>query len=247
MTCVKEQRGPVTQKVTRTAKANVRLLTMDMPVTKVLIALNATIFVFTELLRTNTTLSQTNLALYQPYVASGEWYRIVTSGFLHFGFLHIIFNMMILLRLGETLERAMGSLRFAGLYFVALLGGSAGALLLEPKGLVGGASGAVFGLMGAVVLSLRQRGVPFSQTQYGPLLIMNLVITFAIPGISKGGHLGGLLFGGIAGALLMHPRRRGKSLSQDLAILVGLGLVALLLCVVLAKNPVLTSGRLKFF
>ena len=95
---------------------------------------------------------------------SGEWYRLVTSGFLHFGIIHIAFNMLLLFQLGQLLEPAIGRIRFGLLYFAALLGGSAGALILSAERRChGGASGAVFGLMAAAFVGLRNRGVnPFS-------------------------------------------------------------------------------------
>jgi membrane associated rhomboid family serine protease len=139
---------------------------------------------------------------------TGEWYRLVTSGFLHFGIMHLLFNMWLLYQLGQMLEPALGRVRFALLYFAALLGGSAGALLMQPDGFHGGASGAVFGLMGAAFVGFRMRGVnPFS-TGIGTLLVLNLVITFAIPGISIGGHLGGVIAGAICALVMFAPRGR---------------------------------------
>ena len=109
-------------------------------------------------------LGQFDLGLAGPFLPStGEWYRLVTAGFLHFGIIHLAFNMLLLFQLGQLLEPAIGRVRFGLLYFAALLGGSAGALLLQPNALHGGASGAVFGLMGAAFVGMRNRGVnPFS-------------------------------------------------------------------------------------
>ncbi len=136
----------------------------------------------------------------------GEWYRLVTSGFIHFGIIHLAFNMLLLFQLGQLLEPAIGRVRFGLLYFAALLGGSAGALILQPDSLHGGASGAVFGLMGAAFVGLRNRGVnPFS-TGIGTTLILNLLITFTIPGISIGGHIGGIVGGAIGGYAVLAPR-----------------------------------------
>jgi membrane associated rhomboid family serine protease len=143
------------------------------------------------------------LALYGPAVADGEWYRLITSGFLHYGLLHIGFNMFILYQLGLLLEPAFGRVRFGLLYLAALLGGSVGALLLSPTSLTAGASGAVFGCMGAVVVALRRRGVGILQSNIGMLLVINLVLSFR-PGISIGGHLGGLAAGAVAGFALEH-------------------------------------------
>ena len=149
-------------------------------------------------------------------------------------------NMYILFQLGRTFEEQIGRPRFAAMYFAAMAGGSAGALLLEPYGLTGGASGAVFGLAGAAVVALKARGVPFGQTQWGPMLAINLVITFTIPGISKGGHLGGLLFGGIAGFLVLNPKRRGSKVTTDVAIMCALIVIGVVASILIAKNPLVS-------
>lgn len=143
-------------------------------------------------------------------VADGEWLRLLTSGFLHYGLLHLGFNMFILLQLGTLLEPALGRLRLAALYIAALLGGSLGVILLQPGGLSAGASGAVFGLMGAAVLGMRARGADPMASGLPMLLGINLLLTFALPGISIGAHLGGLAVGAAAGALLFATDRKGK-------------------------------------
>jgi membrane associated rhomboid family serine protease len=239
---VKEQRGPVAANVKRAVTVNARTTKSnlsDMPLTKLIIAVNGVVFVYTELLKSKTVTSE-NLGLFAPFVAKGEWYRILTSGFLHFGVFHIAMNMYILFQLGRTFEEQIGRPRFAAMYFAAMAGGSAGALLLEPYGLTGGASGAVFGLAGAAVVALKARGVPFGQTQWGPMLAINLVITFTIPGISKGGHLGGLLFGGIAGFLVLNPKRRGSKVSTDVAIMCALIVIGVVASILIAKNPIVS-------
>jgi membrane associated rhomboid family serine protease len=209
---------------------------MDMPITKLIIAVNLVVFVYTDFIKSKS-VSGEKLGLFAPYVAKGEWWRIVTSGFLHFGVLHVAMNMYILFQLGRTFEDQIGRPRFAAMYFAAMAGGSAGALLLEPYGLTGGASGAVFGLAGAAVVALKSRGVPFAQTQWGPMLAINLVLTFTIPGISKGGHLGGLLFGGIAGYLVLSPKRRGSKVSTDVAIMCALIVIGVVAAILIAKHP----------
>ena len=135
----------------------------------------------------------------------GQWYRIVTSGFLHFGIIHLAFNMYLLYLLGQMLEPAIGRIRFALVYVAALLGGSAGAMLLEPDGLHGGASGAVFGLMAAAFVGYMLRGVNPLTTGIGTTLLLNTVITFSIPGISKGGHIGGAVAGALCGLVVLAP------------------------------------------
>ncbi|MFP5487844.1 MAG: rhomboid family intramembrane serine protease [Acidimicrobiia bacterium] len=140
------------------------------------------------------------------YVSDGgEWWRLVTSGFLHFGIIHIGFNMYLLYMLGQMLEPAIGRLRFALVYVAALLGGSAGSLALN-EGLAGGASGAVFGLMGLAVVGYWLHGANPLSTSIGSLLMLNLFVTFFFPGISIGGHLGGAAAGAICGFAVMAPR-----------------------------------------
>ena len=153
-----------------------------------------------------------NGALAAVFVADGEWWRIVTAGFLHSGLLHLAFNMYFLWFLGNLMEPEFGKLRFAVVYFVSLLGGSFGALLLTPDSFTVGASGAVFGLMGAAIIAMRARGIDPMQSGLGITLLLNLAITFVIPGISIGGHLGGLLAGGLVGYLMFDvaERRRMK-------------------------------------
>jgi membrane associated rhomboid family serine protease len=136
-------------------------------------------------------------------IEHGEYYRLLTAGFLHAGFLHLFFNMFSLYILGGLLEPAVGKLRFATIYFVSLLAGSFGALVVEPDALTVGASGAIFGLMGAAVVVMRRRGIPIMESGLGIWILLNLAITFA-PGlnISIGGHIGGLIGGAIC-ALIM--------------------------------------------
>src|SRR5919108_3589081 len=142
-------------------------------------------------------------------VAHGEVYRLITGGFLHASILHIGFNMYILYWLGTMLEPVLGHLRFVALYFASLLAGSFGVMLLSPNSVTVGASGAVFGLMGAAFVLQRLRGVDPMASGIGPVILLNLAITFVIPGISIGGHLGGLV-GGAATAYVMDQvgRRR---------------------------------------
>lgn len=136
-----------------------------------------------------------------------EWYRLVTAGFLHFGILHIGMNMYLLYQLGNLLEPALGRLRFTMLYAACLLGGSLGVLVIETnsRGLHGGASGAVFGLMAAAAVGMQRRGINIFQSGIGTLLAINLILTFTIPGISVGGHLGGAVTGAVCGLIMLPP------------------------------------------
>jgi membrane associated rhomboid family serine protease len=138
-------------------------------------------------------------------IPAHEWYRLITSGFIHFGFFHVLMNMLLLYQLGMLLERALGSRMFTAVYFTCLLTGSLGVLFVDGAGLTGGASGAVFGLMAAAAVGLHRRGVNVFSTGIGTTLVLNLVLTFTISGISIGGHLGGVVGGAICGWVLLSP------------------------------------------
>ncbi len=141
-------------------------------------------------------------------VAHGEWWRIVTGGFLHESLLHIAFNMYILYILGRILEPALGHVKFGLIYAVSLLTGSLGALLVSPHAVTVGASGAVFGIMGATAVEMRARKIPVMQSGIGGLILINLVISFTLSGISWGGYVGGLIGGVLAAVLLQLGEQR---------------------------------------
>ncbi len=179
----------------------------------------------------------TNGALFGPAVADGDWWRIVTAGFLHANLLHLAFNMYFLYFLGQLLEPEIGRARFAAIYFVSLLGGSFGALLLSPDAVTVGASGAVFGMMGAAIIAMRARGIDPMQSGLGMTLVLNLGITFLIPGISIGGHIGGLLAGGIVGFVMFEVAdRRRMSLTPVLGACVALGVALAVGCLAVAAS-----------
>jgi membrane associated rhomboid family serine protease len=136
-------------------------------------------------------------ALYGPFVAAGDWWRLVTAGFLHIGPIHLLFNMLMLYWYGSALEALLGRGRYLAVYFVSLLAGSAGALLLTPEAATAGASGAVFGILGAGLV-LERRGINVFGGAALAVVAFNLVLSFAIPNISIGGHLGGLAGGALA-------------------------------------------------
>jgi membrane associated rhomboid family serine protease len=175
-------------------------------------------------------------ALYGPSVAEGESYRIVTGGFLHGGFLHIAFNMYFVYFLGSLLEPAIGKVRFGVLYLVSLLGGSFGALLFSFNSPTVGASGAAFGLLVAGILLMRSRGIDPMQSGLVMTLVLNLGITFLIPGISIGGHLGGIVAGGIAALLLFEVGERQRGMrTPALAATVLLGGLIAVACIIYAQ------------
>jgi len=168
------------------------------------------------------------LALFGPSVASGQEYRLVSSAFVHDGLLHIAFNMYALWILGSIFEQAVGPVRFAAVYTVSLLAGSFGALLLSPLSATVGASGAIFGLMGALFVFQRQRGLAAMGTGIGGWIVINLVFTFSAGGaISIGGHLGGLIGGALAGFALSGYGRGHMAYGRlGAAPLIGLLLIA---------------------
>jgi membrane associated rhomboid family serine protease len=141
-------------------------------------------------------------ALYGPSVAAGDWWRPITGGFLHVNILHVGFNMFLLWQLGGLLEPAVKRVAFGVLYVMSLLGGSFLTLVLSNDSVTVGASGAVFGLMGATFVAMRSRGINPFQTGIGPLIVINLFLTFAMPNISVGGHIGGLVAGALGGWIL---------------------------------------------
>jgi membrane associated rhomboid family serine protease len=145
--------------------------------------------------------------LYGPFVGEGEWYRLLTSGFLHRELLHIGFNMFALYFLGRLLEPGIGTPRFLAIYFASLLGGSFGALLLSPDSLTIGASGAVFGIFGATFVIARARGIEALASSIGLIIGLNLLISLTLPNISLGGHLGGLAAGVICAMAILAGER----------------------------------------
>jgi membrane associated rhomboid family serine protease len=160
-------------------------------------------------------------------VAHGQWWRILTSGFLHENLLHIGFNMWVLYYLGMMLEPALGRVKFATIYAVSLLTGSLGALLVSPHAITVGASGAIFGLMGAAAVEMRARQIPLMQSGVGGLIAINLIISFSIPGISWGGHVGGLIGGALAAVVIrLGDRYRSQALAlAGCAVIAAAGLV----------------------
>jgi membrane associated rhomboid family serine protease len=220
-----------------------RTLTRQPVVTLALIALNVTVFIM-ELASTGPgtsslgTVGEDGLLL-GPAVAAGDWWRPVTAGFIHAGLLHIGLNMFILWQLGMLLEPALSRVGYLALYFMSLLGGSALVLVLNWDTRTVGASGAVFGLLGAAFVGLRSRGIdPFS-TSIGPLIVINLIFTFALSSfVSVGGHVGGLIAGAAGGWILFELAPRipyGRIVGPALcAVAAG---VLYLACLYVAENP----------
>jgi len=198
-------------------------------VTKTLIAFNVAFFLLEVVQGGATSPVQSEVfergALFGPAVADGEWYRMISSGFLHVNLIHIGFNMLMLWWFGGPLEALLGRIRFTIVYFLSLLGGAAGALLLSPEVFTVGASGAVFGILGAGFI-LERRGIAvFGGAALG-VIVLNLALSFFLSNISLGGHLGGLAAGMLTILALMHFSRGHPAYSRIDAVTV-LGLVGI--------------------
>jgi membrane associated rhomboid family serine protease len=196
-------------------------------VTKVLIAVNVGIYLIGATqgagLNSPSGSFYDKTILFGPFVAHGDWWRLITSAFLHANLLHIGFNMLALWWIGAPVENYLGRTRYLGLYFVAGLAGSAGALLQAPTTPTLGASGAIFGILGAMlVLEWQATGTLAGNAM--TLIVINLVFSFAIPGISWGGHIGGLI-GGILCTLAFARWGRGHAAYGRLGLGGALGLV----------------------
>lgn len=218
-------------------------------VTTALVALNVAVFAWT-VVEAGSLLGNARAALFRDWalvpdaVAAGEWWRLLTAGFLHFGPIHLLFNMMSLWIIGRDVEAALGHGRFLAVYAVSLLGGSTAVMLLSGPGTpVAGASGAVFGIAAALVVLLRRMRVPLGQL--GGLIAINLVISL-LPGVSWQGHLGGLVSGALATAALVlaPPQRRRPVQVAALAGLVVLLLAATAVRAVALGGSVLGGSAL---
>lgn len=139
-----------------------------------------------------------------------QYWRLLSSGFLHENLLHIAFNMYLLYLLGTMLEPALGSVKFAAIYLTSLLAGSLGALVATGAPSLG-ASGAIFGLMGAAVIELRARRMSVMESGIGGLIVINLILSFTLANISVGAHIGGLIGGALAGLAIRTADDRRRS------------------------------------
>jgi len=179
----------------------------------------------------------------QSVAVGHQYWRLVSSGFLHANLLHIGFNMYLLYVLGQLLEPALGSAKLVAIYAVALLFGSCGSMIGIPAyDSTIGASGAVFGLMGAAVIEMRARGVNPMDSGIPGLIVINLIFSVAFPGVSIGGHIGGLIGGGLAAlALGLGDRRRSRVLGLGACLVLGLVAVAAAIVVAHAQGPLVPA------
>jgi membrane associated rhomboid family serine protease len=209
----------------RTSVRTLRSMAVEPVATYVLIAINVAVYLGAR----TSARAYLDLSLTSGSVADGDWWRLVTNGFMHDpnNIFHLLLNMYALFWLGRMIEPALGHARFLGVYFTALLCGSLGVLLLEPDARAVGASGAIFGLFGAALVMARNRNISLMQTGLLPVLALNLIITF-LPGshIAYGAHLGGLIGGIVAAFAVEHLARRRASLVPAVAFCVALSAVA---------------------
>jgi membrane associated rhomboid family serine protease len=175
--------------------------------------------------------------LFGPSVAEGEWYRLLTSGFIHEGFFHIFGNMLLLYFLGRILEPGIGTARFLLIYFVSLFAGSLGVLISTPDSLSIGASGAVFGILAATFVIARGRGVDALASSVGILIIFNLAVSFGIPGISIGAHIGGLIAGAACAGLIVAGERGmlgTRHRAAEMVAMAALGIASIVISIAIA-------------
>jgi membrane associated rhomboid family serine protease len=203
-------------------------------VTKALIAINVLIYVITAAQGSGLNDPGGTLfdkwILFGPLVDHGDWWRLITGTFLHANLLHIAFNMYFLWFVGTAVEQALGRGRFVLIYLVSGLAGSAGALLVNPTTPTVGASGAIFGILGAALVLERQRNYVLGGQAFA-LIAINLLLSFVISNISYGGHIGGLV-GGVLCTLVLSRFGRGHAAYSRLGLwgiagVLGVGLLSI--------------------
>ncbi|MDN2499665.1 rhomboid family intramembrane serine protease [Nocardia nova] len=206
-------------------------------VTYALIAINVAVFAVTASQAHSVTDNHLSRLFYDwvlapQWVAQGQWIRVLGSGFLHYGPLHLVVNMFALYILGRDTELVLGRSRFLAIYLVSLLGGSAAVMWLATDSATAGASGAIYGLFGAMtVILLRLRQSP---VQMLVLIAINLLISVSLPGISLWGHLGGLVAGTLAAAGILFLPEWLRARTRDSIRWIGWGAVAGLAVLALA-------------
>ena len=232
---VKSTPARTMQNVRRTTRAAAA------PATMTLVAVNIVVYMITAVQGAGLNLPGGKLfsdwALQGFAVSDGDWWRLVTAMFLHGSMIHLLFNMLALYWLGTIVEQALGTPRFLLVYFVSGLAGSAGALWFSSAFAVTvGASGAIFGLIGALlILEYLATGSLMGQAMI--LILVNLALTFAVPNISIGGHLGGLAAGIVATYALMRYRY-GEQRLVGIAVAGGVGVVSVAIAYVRVRGYV---------
>jgi len=224
----------------KTKVVTARSMVVEPYVTYALIAINVAVY-FAQVLteggaRVGDGDVYVNGALFGPAVDQGDWWRVVTSGFLHANPIHLVLNMVVLWFLGQAIEPIFKHVKFAAIYVAALLAGSFGALVLSPESVTVGASGAVYGLMGALVMVYRDRNISITQSPVFGLLVINVLFTFFWEGVSIGGHVGGFLGGALAALLVLEAEKR-RSTALALAGCAAVAVVSVVGGIVAAGTP----------
>jgi membrane associated rhomboid family serine protease len=236
--CVNEGRRTVRRPVTISGG---RQRTGRPVVVVTLIALNVAIFVLT-VVQSGSIANNSKSALFNAWglwpvaAASGGWWQFITSGFLHYGPIHIGLNMISLWIIGQSLEAALGRLRFTIVYFVSLIGGSVSAFLFaDANGQTAGASGAVFGLMGGLLVVVHK--LRLNPSSVITMIVINLALSFSIQGISWQDHLGGLVVGGVATAAMVYSPAKNRTYWQTGVVAAVLVILAVLIAVRTSQFP----------
>ncbi len=199
-----------------------------------LIAINVVVFLLAKIAPVEQVY---RLALWPALVATGDWYQLVTSTFLHFGLLHLLFNMYALYVIGPPLEGHLGRLRFGVLYGLSALGGSVMVYLFSQVNVpTVGASGAIYGLFGATFVAAKKLRLDVKWLV--GLIVINLVLTFAVPGISWQGHIGGLITGALIAAVFVYAPRPRRTLIQAGA---SIGVLIVLLALIAMRTAALVG------
>jgi membrane associated rhomboid family serine protease len=221
-------------------------------VTNTLMAINGIVFlaeVSSGTVLTGTNPGGTLLAkgvLFGPAISvQHQFYRLLTAGFLHLSLQHILFNMLFLFFVGRQLEPAIGRVNFAAVYFASLLAGSFGALLFQPLVPEAGASGALFGLLGALIVVARDRGIPIWSSGLGLTLVLNIVFSLTVSDVSIAAHIGGFFGGLICGVAIVELGERRRRPQAALAACVLVAVVSVAGAIAVAGSTGLTPGGLK--
>jgi len=204
---------------------NLSALPRGIPVTLSLIVVNVLAFLAQQATRGG--VDQWGV-LFGPVVEAGQWWRLLSSGFLHGSLMHIGFNMFLLYALGSQLERGIGSARFALLYFGALFGGALTVMLFDWDQPTLGASGAVLGIAGGFAVALWSQGNDPRKSPIFGLVILNLGLPLLVPGISFWGHFGGVAAGALMAGLLIWWPTKNRALSKSTTLLNGTGALGVL-------------------
>jgi membrane associated rhomboid family serine protease len=181
-----------------------------------------------------------------PYTGTHQYWRLISSGFMHDGILHIALNMFFLYMMGPMIESAIGRVNYAATYMAALLAGSFGALAFTPLSPSVGASGAIFGVFGTLIVVARDRGIPIWQSGLGLTLIINLVFTLSVKGISIGAHLGGLAAGVIIGFAIVELGEKRRIEHAPLAVCVLIAVVAVIGAVAVAGQTGIAPNGINY-